>query len=181
MSNRKISPELRKKLSVGCRERFLNHGYARGTHPHPLYLVHKNLKQRCRNPKNPQFKNYGARGISYDPRWEKFSAFLEDMGGTYRPGLTLDRRNNSKGYCRENCHWVSQHAQMQNLRTNWNLSFRGETLSVSEWARRLGMTRRAIVARLERGWKLEHVLTLGSRLNKARVSWKGSYRDPLGS
>lgn len=74
------------------------------------------MKDRCGNPNNPQYCDYGGRGIDVDPRWwYSFEQFFSDMGK--RPtGTTLDRIDNSKGYWPTNCHWASKSEQQINQR-----------------------------------------------------------------
>lgn len=75
-----------------------------------------NMKQRCDNPKHPQYKDYGGRGITYDPRWRYFKNFLEDMGEVPE-GLTLDRfPDNNAGYHKNNCRWATRKEQRENCR-----------------------------------------------------------------
>lgn len=75
------------------------------------------MKQRCNNPNNVAYKNYGGRGIKYDKRWEKFDNFVEDMGE--RPeNMTLDRINVDDDYYKENCKWSTKREQQHNLRTH---------------------------------------------------------------
>lgn len=62
------------------------------------------MKARCNNPKNDSYDDYGARGITYDERWETFEVFWSDMGG--RPaGMTLERKDPDGPYCLNNCEW----------------------------------------------------------------------------
>lgn len=73
------------------------------------------MKQRCTNPKHRAYKDYGGRGITICDSWMKFDNFLRDMGE--RPeGMTLDRIDNSKGYCKENCRWATGYEQGWNKR-----------------------------------------------------------------
>ena len=66
----------------------------------------KHLRRRCTDPSDPAYKNYGAKGITYDPRWENFSAFLEDLGDSWFPEATIDRIEAHKGYFKDNCRWI---------------------------------------------------------------------------
>lgn len=79
------------------------------------YKLWKNLRQRCDNPKHKDWKNYGGRGISYDPAWKDFHHFCQDVGE--RPlGLTLDRIENDGNYQKGNVKWSSMQEQSKNKR-----------------------------------------------------------------
>lgn len=86
-----------------------SHGYS-NTRTHSCW---KSMKSRCNNSNHPKYKYYGGRGISYDPRWEKFEEFLKDMGECPE-GMTLERNHNDKGYSKENCSWETQQTQNRN-------------------------------------------------------------------
>ena len=81
---------------------------------HPLYVVWYNMKQRCTNANRKDHEYYGAKGISYDQRWEKFAGFYEDMREGWQPGLELDRKENAKNYSKDNCRWVTVKESRQN-------------------------------------------------------------------
>ena len=101
-------------LSCGClrRELFQTHGQT-GT---PEYHAWGAMIQRCTNPKDHRYKNYGARGITVCKQWQRsFKRFFADMGP--RPeGLTLERIDNNIGYEPRNCTWDTYSQQNRNRR-----------------------------------------------------------------
>lgn len=92
-----------------------------------------NIKERCFNPKNPNYKNYGAKGITVCERWLVFENFYQDMG-IPGIGLSVDRIDNTKGYSPENCRWATNREQALNKSTSVNLTWMGgKTQSLREW------------------------------------------------
>jgi hypothetical protein len=110
-----------------------------------VYKVWFAMKDRCRNPRNYQWKNYGGRGISYDPRWEKFENFIADMGERPR-GLTLERIDNNKGYCKANCKWATPKEQSANRRICG--SYEGKPYAY--WSAKLGVSLNSIRQKMHR-------------------------------
>lgn len=79
------------------------------------YTSWRGMKNRCLNPKNISYKNYGGRGITICPRWLKFENFFIDMDE--RPkNKSLDRIDNSGNYCKSNCKWSTRTEQNNNKR-----------------------------------------------------------------
>ena len=125
------------------------------------YMVWVNMRQRCRNKNNPEFPNYGGRGIGICDEWESFKAFVNDMG--LKPdGLSIERNNNDANYCKSNCTWATQLEQCHNQRKNVTITFDGVTLPISEWSRRTCIPKTTINYRLKIGLRPELVLSNGN-------------------
>lgn len=121
---------------------------------------------RCTNPTHPAWDHYGGRGITVCERWVSFDNFLADMG--LRPlGMSLDKIDNDRGYSPDNCRWATQREQNLNKTNGTRLTYNGETLSVTEWAERLGVRRHVIFSRLKIGWSVERALTEPLQLKKS--------------
>lgn len=119
-----------------------------------------NMKARCTDKNNVEYQHYGGRGISYDPKWEMFLKFWEDMKSTYSEGLSLDRKNVNANYSKENCRWIPRAHQQRNKRNNRLVTYKGETLCLSEWAERVGLKVHTLYRRIVIvGWPLEEALT----------------------
>lgn len=89
---------------------------------HPLYFTWTLMWERCTNPKNPGWKNYGGRGIKVCERWGWFANFVVDMGPKPDARLTLERTDNNAGYSPSNCVWATRSDQCVNRRTFSNNS-----------------------------------------------------------
>jgi len=88
----------------------------------PEYTAWINMKQRCFNPNNKSYPDYGGRGITVCDRWKNsFNNFYEDMGLKPFMNAEIDRENNNLGYTKENCRWVTKTVNIQN-RSNVRLT-----------------------------------------------------------
>lgn len=149
-----------KTQSCGClrRERASRARFIHGKTNSTTYNTWHGMKTRCHNPASSGFRYYGGRGIRVCDRWRNsFQNFLADMGEC-PDGRSLDRIDNDKGYSPENCRWATRREQAVNARSNVNLLFNGESLCVSEWARRMGCKVATIYQRLRRNWPIERIL-----------------------
>lgn len=82
-----------------------------------LYDCWVDMKQRCYNPKNRGYKNYGYRGIKVCDRWlESYQNFYDDMAPKPSDKHSLDRINNDGDYSPDNCRWATQKEQVANSR-----------------------------------------------------------------
>lgn len=114
------------------------------------YKTWSKMIGRCENPRDGGFSDYGGRGITVCRRWRSsFENFLADMGP--RPaGLTIERVDNNKGYSPANCRWATRAEQRLNTRRTVRLTYRGETLPLKEWAKRVGISYAALYLRVHR-------------------------------
>ena len=106
---------------------------------------------RCYNPSAKGFENYGGRGIKVCPEWKaSFKTFAVEMGK--RPdNMTLDRIDNALDYSAKNCRWATRQEQANNRRNNRFISIDGQTLTVAQWARKIGVDCHIIRMRLSHG------------------------------
>lgn len=118
--------------SCGClnyekiMSRITKHGQAKSNSTElKLYNVWSSMYQRCYNPRNTGYKNYGGRGITVCDEWNKdiigtnaavinFVDWAKDNG--YSSGLTIDREDNDGNYEPSNCRWVTWKVQLNNRR-----------------------------------------------------------------
>lgn len=91
----------------------LTHGMT-GTSEHAAWST---MKQRCLNPRNKQYADYGGRGITVCKRWLRFENFLNDVGRKPSPIHQLERADNDSGYGPNNCYWATPKQQANNRRS----------------------------------------------------------------
>lgn len=125
------------------------------------------MRQRCSNRRTVGWADYGGRGIKVCPRWQQsFAAFLADMGPKPSVKHSIDRKDTNRDYTPENCRWATKLDQARNCRSNRYVTFRGQTMCLSAWAEKTGLSESVIRARLNLGWSVKKTLT--TKLNAQR-------------
>ena len=150
--------------SCGCFRALFTHRrpvVVHGLCRHPLYGLWEGMKSRCSYPRHIAFKDYGGRGIQVLEPWRSsFQSFYDDMASSWKPGLTLDRKDVNGPYCKDNCRWATHIEQGNNRRNNIRIEFRGETHTISEWSRIFPhLYKQTIIDRIRRGWTIEETFT----------------------
>jgi hypothetical protein len=144
--------------SCGClhhaefSQRMTKHGDAAGGRTTSEYLSWQAMIQRCRNPQNISYHNYGGRGIQVCERWEDYSNFLNDMGRKPGKGYSLERKDSNGNYCPENCVWATIQEQENNKRDTLRATIGGVMHSIADWYSRV---RKRVLS----GWEPLEALT----------------------
>jgi hypothetical protein len=136
-----------------------HHGHTR------TYQSWMSMKERCDDQRHKSYGSYGGRGIRYCEAWADFRGFLAYMGE--RPsGKTLGRIDHAGDYRPGNCRWETYKQQARNRSSSRWIEFRGETLTLTEWGERIGITEDALGHRLGAGWSIARTLTTPPKKQK---------------
>lgn len=118
-------------MSCGCLNRKLcserKDNITHGKSLTPEYKVWQGMHQRCGNPNDKSYSDYGGRGIIVCERWHAFENFLEDMGVRPFKGASLDRKEVNGNYEPDNCRWATYVQQARNRRDNLRIEAFGKS------------------------------------------------------
>lgn len=154
--------------SCGCynkelaAERQLKHGGCRRNEEREaLYNTWSEIKRRCETPTSHAYKYYGGRGIKLCPEWHDYANFRKwAYENGYNPNVSghkcsIDRIDVNGNYEPSNCRWVDALTQANNTRSNHLVTYKGNTYTVSELARKIKMSYPTLLRRINIGWDIE--------------------------
>jgi hypothetical protein len=165
--------------SCGCLQkeraaaRLRTHGHSPGKRGSRTYRIWCGMKTRCNNQEDHAYAAYGAKGVTVCERWHLFENFLADMGEA-PVGLTLERRDNDRGYGPENCCWATHTQQARNRTNNLNITVEGVTRCAAEWSRLLGGADALVHRRIADGWDAVEACTSPVQRKFARGKRSGN-------
>lgn len=128
------------------------------------------MRSRCTKPTNPNYKNYGGRGINVCKKWQNFDTFMNwALGNGYKKGLTIERINVHKNYTPANCKFIERADQYLNKTNSVFISYNGENKSIAEWSRITGLHSSLIYARKKRGYPSEFIFNKPKHVHLSKL------------
>lgn len=181
-----------KSKSCGClsREMVSKRARTHGMSKSDEYATWNRMWSRCTNPVVDRYPQYGGRGISVCKEWERFEQFYEDMGPKPSRHHSIGRKDNDGDYCKENCRWETAEEQQSNTSRTVFVEHEGLKLSISQWSKRLGVSRDALQQRVSAGMPVERILEKGhlaeqsitvDGVTKLTTEWMKEARIPISS
>jgi hypothetical protein len=135
-----------------------SHGHTVAGRCTPEYQAWVDMKKRCLNPRRPKYRYWGGKGVTVDPRWvNDYPAFYAYVGPRPSPDYELDRIDPYGNYEPGNVRWFL--CGQGRTRRSRLLTYRDETLSLTEWSRRTGIPSNTLYGRLANGWPIERALS----------------------
>lgn len=124
-----------------------------------LYGVWAAMRNRCNNPKNKSYSDYGGRGIRVCEEWESSDEFFKwALENGYHEGLEIDRINTDGDYCPSNCRWIPRVANARNKRNNVLIKHGNDEKTISEWAEYYGVNYKNLCRNLKKGYSLDEAI-----------------------
>lgn len=120
------------------------------------YQIWHRLRAMCEDPNSPEFHRAGALGKHFSSRWQEFAAFLMDLGPQPTDDHGVYRIDPNGDFVPSNCHWALKTEQVRDGARL--LTYKGETLPLSAWARRVGINKATLDHRITEGWTVEDAL-----------------------
>lgn len=119
-----------------------------------LRQIWRDMKQRCGNISHKRYCDYGGRGISVCSQWSNsfYDFYKWAIENGYDDSLTIDRIDNDKDYCPENCKWSTYKEQGNNRRSCHYITYNGETHTINEWGEINHINPTTIRTRIHAGW-----------------------------
>lgn len=128
------------------------------------YQIWRGILARCYNENDSNYPRYGGNGIEVCDEWkESFEVFYRDMGPRPSKDHSIDRKDNNKGYCKENCRWATKIEQANNRSSNVFYTHNGASRTLAGWCRELGINYVSVHSRLRLGMSFEEAIKVKSR------------------
>lgn len=157
--------------SCGCvsKEKLSKLNKKHGLRNTRLYSIWVNMRGRCYNKNNNRYNSYGGKGIVVCEEWQGEDGFKNfyywSIQNGYKDTLTLERIDNDKNYCPENCKWATMKEQQNHRTNNHYVTINGVTKSLKEWcdSGEFGVSYTTAISRIRRNWSDIDAITIPTR------------------
>lgn len=127
-----------------------------------LYGIWEHIIQRCENPNDRNYKNYGGRGIGVCDAWHNSKEFMSwALANGYNDSLSIDRIDVDGDYHPENCRWADMYTQRNNTKRNHRITIEGKEFTLRQAADQYGINYNTLKTRIRRGVKPEMAVKEG--------------------
>lgn len=134
-----------------------------------IYGVWAGIKDRT-NPRSKNCKNnYKKLNIGVCDEWRNSflsfynwaisNGYKEEKLPNGKNKYTIDRIDCCGDYCPENCRWITNDEQMNNMTTNKIIEYKGQSKTLAEWCRVLSLNYGLVNQRLFAGFSVERAFT----------------------
>lgn len=158
--------------SCGCfmRERTIETSTTHGKTGTRLHRIWSGMKIRCSDKNSKDYKDYGAKGVIVCDEWlgeNGFQHFYDwATANGYSDKLSIDRIDVNGNYEPSNCRWATIEMQANNKRNTRLFAYKGETLSITEIAKKYGIKRSLLGGRIYKGWDITRAVEKSARERK---------------
>lgn len=135
-----------------------------------LYSIWSGIKQRCYNKNKIAYEYYGARGIGVCDEWKSdFMAFyVWALKNGYKDDLTIDRIDVNGNYKPNNCRWATIKEQNNNMRNNHWINYKGQKLTMSQFAEKYGIPYQIMKNRIRYNWSIDRIISTPFKLHTVK-------------
>ena len=127
-----------------------------------LHRIWHSMYCRCYYSKTNQYKNYGGKGIKVCEEWKHGEGFVKfynwAISNGYKEELTLDRIDNDKDYCPENCRWSTPKFQSNHKTNNRIIEYNGKKQTLTQWCEEYNINIVTLSDRLKKGMSIDEAL-----------------------
>ena len=144
-----------------------------GMHSEKIYFIYNGMKQRCYNPNNGHYKDYGGRGIKICDEWLGENGFINFYEWAIKNGYnkektkkeqSIDRIDVNGNYEPSNCRWADSVQQGNNQRKTIKVIYRGREYTLRELSDMCGINRNILYGRIvKRNWDVEKAISEKAR------------------
>lgn len=141
-----------------------------------LNKIFRGMYCRCYDVKEKSYRWYGAKGVKICQEWINNPKSFEEwaLANGYENNLTIDRIEEDKDYCPDNCRWITRKDNARYKSTTTLLTVNDTTHTGREWASILGVGTNVINTMLRNHPKEQVIEFVQKRLNNPSLKRKGS-------